>query len=375
MKLSKRMRTYLKLQSVCWKASTINSYRTNLGHFHAFLRNLYKSEIIYKRHLSNLNKEQLQKYIIYLNKKKFCPYTKVNHLLSVRKYLEWEIEEGAINEDIIFILDRKKLPKVPEYLPRPLSNETDRILQNQWRNNNDPYSQMFLLLRLTGLRISELINLTKKCIVTNAKDEHFLKVPLGKMNNERFVPLTNEGFLLVQKIKNSKSVNRLKIDNKRLIGIKGTVLNVYMHLRRHFSKSIGNITDQNKTITFHRLRHTYATSLLTAGLSIVSIMKLLGHRRIEMSLRYAKVTPTHLRNEYLRAIAVIEKDWIPYHNSNNSENTAYISPADLISKLTTFVKKEAVLAPSQQNNLIKRLTRLKQTFQNIPFNQNFPCSF
>lgn len=49
--------------------------------------------------------------------------------------------------------------------------------------------------------------------------------------------------------------------------------------------------------TDHRLRHTYAASLLSGGVGLIFLMKLLGHRRIEMTLRYAKVTPSHLRNE------------------------------------------------------------------------------
>ncbi len=56
----------------------------------------------------------------------------------------------------------------------------------------------------------------------------------------------------------------------------------------------------------HRLRHTYATSLLGAGLSLEAIKELLGHRSFAMSLRYARVTPQKLRNDYLKAITAVE---------------------------------------------------------------------
>lgn len=41
----------------------------------------------------------------------------------------------------------------------PLSSENDRLLQNRLQSSNSPYALIFLLLRHTGLRISELINL------------------------------------------------------------------------------------------------------------------------------------------------------------------------------------------------------------------------
>jgi site-specific recombinase XerD len=43
-------------------------------------------------------------------------------------------------------------------------------------------------------------------------------------------------------------------------------------------------------VVSHRLRHTYATELLNAGQSIIAVMKLLGHRSLRMTMRYAAIT-------------------------------------------------------------------------------------
>lgn len=55
----------------------------------------------------------------------------------------------------------------------------------------------------------------------------------------------------------------------------------------------------------HRLRHSYATSLLTAGISITTLKALLGHRDIRMTLGYAAVTQETIRNELFAALSKI----------------------------------------------------------------------
>lgn len=222
------------------------------------------------------------------------------------------------------------------------------------------------------MRISELINLSNDCIYTTARNEHFLKVPLGKMNNERLVPLCTEAVGLIQKLKSSQSLLPKPHDKNRLIRIKGSIPHVYSHLATQFEKFTTHLSDQNKPITFHRLRHTYATSLLSGGVSIVSIMKLLGHRRIEMSLRYAQITPTHLRNEYFKAITALEQKFMPPDLQIIKNHISHLAPQDLILQLATFIKKEPNIKSSIQKNLARRLARLAKLFQQLPLQTKFP---
>jgi hypothetical protein len=55
-------------------------------------------------------------------------------------------------------------------------------------------------------------------------------------------------------------------------------------------------------ITSHQLRHTYATALVNAGVSLQALMALLGHASAEMSLRYGRLFDTTVRAEYERAL-------------------------------------------------------------------------
>ena len=244
-----------------------------------------------------------------------------------------------------------------------MSAENDRLLQERFRTSNSPYAPLFLLLRHTGLRISELINLPFNPVVLNDKNESFLKVPLGKMNNERMVPLSVETCELIQKIKTAFPICLCRHDNERLIGLKGSVSTVRGHMNYHFKMFTSDIVDQNKNVTFHRLRHTFATSLLSGGVSLVSIMKLLGHKRIEMSLRYAQVTPSHLRNEYLKALAVIEKQTDLQKETNETSGEYHISQA--LNNMMTYLKHAIQLQLPQKKNILRRLSRIKNELDQV----------
>lgn len=361
--LTKNMLKFLKCQSVSCKNSTLGAYKTGLGHFAHFIKNQSLK-------LEKLGTNDLVNFLCRLNEKNLVPYTRLNYFLIVKKYLTWEIENNCVPEEILESFERSKLPKVPEYLPRPLGTENDHELIQRCQKSHSPYSLMFLLLRHTGLRISELINLPFNPVVTQ-NNAAFLKVPLGKMNTERMVPLSEKTLGIIQKIQNAYPVKPYGCSKERLIGLTGSISTARNHLDYHFKKITDKMIDQNKPITFHRLRHTYATTLLSAGVGIVSIMKLLGHRRIEMSLRYAKVTPNHLRNEYLKAVAVIENQAGIQENNVTKTPTSVCHPSEIIKRLQAFTNKAAKVDAKQKKNILRKMTRLKSDFDKTSFDHLF----
>jgi site-specific recombinase XerD len=60
-------------------------------------------------------------------------------------------------------------------------------------------------------------------------------------------------------------------------------------------------------VSSHRLRHTYATQLLNAGCRVTSIQRLLGHRRLNSTMIYARVHDRTVAEDYYTAMAQIEK--------------------------------------------------------------------
>lgn len=53
----------------------------------------------------------------------------------------------------------------------------------------------------------------------------------------------------------------------------------------------------------HRLRHTFATRSLQAGMSIENLQKLLGHSKTETTLIYAKIDPNDIHSDYKKVYA------------------------------------------------------------------------
>jgi site-specific recombinase XerD len=62
----------------------------------------------------------------------------------------------------------------------------------------------------------------------------------------------------------------------------------------------------HKGYTLHCLRHTFASELLNAGMRLECLQQLLGHSDIEMTRRYARLTDTTRKEEYFKAMAIIE---------------------------------------------------------------------
>ncbi|HKV45314.1 MAG TPA: tyrosine-type recombinase/integrase [bacterium] len=56
----------------------------------------------------------------------------------------------------------------------------------------------------------------------------------------------------------------------------------------------------------HRLRHTYATRLLNAGMPVASLQKTLGHRSLDKTVLYARIADPVVERDYYRALAALE---------------------------------------------------------------------
>ena len=69
----------------------------------------------------------------------------------------------------------------------------------------------------------------------------------------------------------------------------------------------------HKGYTLHCLRHTFASELLNAGMRLECLQQLLGHSNIEMTRRYARLTDNTRKEEYFRAMAIIEKGGVHGH--------------------------------------------------------------
>jgi len=67
------------------------------------------------------------------------------------------------------------------------------------------------------------------------------------------------------------------------------------------------IEDNRYKVVFHTLRHTFASWLALQGEPILTIKELLGHKTLEMTLRYAHLAPDQKREAVVRMESVLRE--------------------------------------------------------------------
>jgi len=198
--------------------------------------------------------------------------------------------------ELTHLIRREDIPRRPRTLPRALTAEQDRLLQQEFLRRNDLAGNVLLLLRHTGMRIGECADLSCDCLRSTGPDQWAVHVPLGKLKTERMVPVDAFVCELVQRLRFFRSLDPLPADGRLLARPSGKEalvhqLRDYLHLVCH---SLGLST----RIVPHQFRHTYASEMLRSGVGFAAVMKLLGHTSPEMTMRYLDVTLSDLRREF-----------------------------------------------------------------------------
>ena len=229
----------------------------------------------------------------------------IGHMLST--IAEWGWPEAPARR-LIFARD---VPRLPRALPRYIPPDADRRLAGELeRWPNRLRADALLLMRATGLRIGELVDLELDCVHEIPGQGAWLKVPLGKLDTERMVPLDDETLAIVDRIVANRSPGR-PLRHPR----SGRLVEFLLTLQgrrisrctlRHELAYVANAAGLG-IITPHQLRHTYATALVNAGVSLQVLMQLLGHQTAEMSLRYGRLFDATVRADYERALVLAKQ--------------------------------------------------------------------
>jgi len=204
------------------------------------------------------------------------------------------------------LLFRSDIPRLPRPLPRYLPPDADRALTEQLaRSDSRLAADALLLQRACGLRIGELLDLEMDCVHEVPGNGSWLKVPLGKFDTERMVPLDDDTLDLLDRISSTRSAGR-PLPNPRT-GRPADFLFTHHGHRLGQNAVRGELARAGEAaglgkLTPHQLRHTYATALVNAGVSLQALMALLGHVSAQMSLRYGQLFDSTIRTEYERAL-------------------------------------------------------------------------
>jgi integrase len=236
-------------------------------------------------------------------------------ILAVAGFLtditEWGWEQAPARR-VVF---RDDIPKLPRTLPRYLPVDADRRLTEALQQGiegpgNELAACALRLQRSCGLRIGELLDLELDCVHEVPGQGAWLKVPLGKLDSERMVPLDDDILELIDHITEIRSPGR-PLPHPRY-GRPAQFL--FTHHGRRLSQNAVRSELQRAAeaaglgrTTPHQLRHTYATALVNAGVSLQALMALLGHVSAAMSLRYGRLFDATVKQEYERALTLAKQ--------------------------------------------------------------------
>jgi integrase len=230
----------------------------------------------------------------------------------------------------------------------------DAELRNRLAASPDTRCRGLLLMRHTGLRVSELANLRFDCVHEDHQGHRYLKVHLGKLKKERLVPLNDEALSLVLALQVQDRPGRAwLIESPRMKKPFGTTR--YHESMRAIREGIP--TPDGIRITTHRLRHTFATELLSGGLSLAAIRQLLGHRSMNMTLRYVSLTPDRLRQEYLTANAKARERYGKVPEAPPTAQPDDRTAAETIADTVRQIKRDAATLTKEQKARARRAVR------------------
>ena len=246
------------------------------------------------------------------------PSTIAHAVITLRTFLDDIAAWGWAQSPPRRLVFSTDIPRQPELLPRALPPDVDAAMMAAIAGLADPFARTGLMvMRGAGLRIGELLDLELDCIVDYGASGSWLRVPLGKLNNERAVPLDEPTLGVLDDWIDQRQHQRALPHPRdgRLADF------VFVERGRHLGPSrlksglrnaaaaagLEGTDGQPLHVVSHQLRHTYATSLVNAGMSLQALMALLGHRSPEMTIRYARLASPTLRDAYDQAIGKMHK--------------------------------------------------------------------
>jgi len=219
----------------------------------------------------------------------------INLLLALRRIFA-EITWLEQHPELAHLIRSQDIPRLPHRLPRPLTAEQDQLLQQEFLRRNDLGANAFLLIRHTGMRIGECVDLSFDCLRSIGSGQWAVHIPLGKLKTERMVPVDSVVRDLVYRLRFFRSLDPLPADGRLFARRHGK--EAILHQLRDYLHQICLSLGLSTRIVPHQFRHTYASGMLRAGVGFPALMKLLGHTDPAMTLCYLEVAAVDLQREF-----------------------------------------------------------------------------
>jgi integrase len=280
---------YIKFKKHLLAKHTIIDITSTLKEFQKLLDN---------KKIREITQEDINDYIIFISKKNIKSAVLVK-ITKVQTFFKFCVFSKYIVNNFYFEKP-KATQKEKEFLT---VQEFNKIIVNC---KNKDLEDVLTVGFFTGLRISEIISLTwsninftiKRIILNN---ENFTT----KNKKTRRISITNVVYYILKRRYNFKNNDFVFTHRNKKWDVGG----LQVLTRKFFDKMV-----IDKKITYHNLRHSYASNLLLAGVSPAYIAKLLGHSDLSTMLSYSHVV------DDLKDVADVFNSYCDSFN-NNQETT------------------------------------------------------
>lgn len=248
--------------------------------------------------LVNVSREQITGYMTQLKERGLAAATIARKLAAIKAFYRFMTAEGYMDANPAEVVEAgTKGIKLPRVLSEDevvrLLNQPDITTAEGFRDRT-----MLEVLYATGMRVSELINLTLERVDLNMK----YIIAFGKGSKERIVPLGSVAAKFLQQY--LEKVRPKLTHAGRNTNIVFLAFGGHELTRQRFWQIIrgyGRKANINKALTPHILRHSFATHLLDNGADLRSVQELLGHSDISTTQIYTHLTNKRLRDIYAKA--------------------------------------------------------------------------
>ena len=266
---------------------TMDAYKRDINQYLTYLGDL---DI---KNLSDVKSTHIRDYIRVLSDGGMAPASISRIISSIRTYYRFLSSENILDENPVLLINN---PKLPKKLPDVLSEKEISLVINAIQKSSQFYQRdkaIIELLYSCGIRVTELCNLEMSNLFI---DEDLIRV-MGKGNKERLLPLgIRSKKYLDDYIKHSRN-SHIKKSGSSFVFVSRNG----NHLTRAMINIILNkwaqVSGLKKSVSPHKLRHSFATHLLEGGADLRFVQALLGHSDISTTQIY-----THIDKHYLKEV-------------------------------------------------------------------------
>lgn len=280
---------YLKRKN--YSAQSVSSYLYRLKHFLVWL----------PAQLESVTSVHIRSYLDLLLERRLAPKTINERLVAIRSFYRYlREEEGRSIENPVL---KGMALRMPKPLPRHAKKSELDLFFAVITKKRD--RALFMLMLRCGLRLDEVANLSLDDIDYQNSQ---IVVRGGKGAKDRTTYISNDAAdALAAYLQIRQPTRELKIFLVEKGMYKGKPISVRGIQKRmeYYSNKSG------VSLSCHKLRHTMATQLLNAGADVVTIQELLGHSKIEFTMRYSKLSNLKAQHDYYKAMDRVMKNEFP----------------------------------------------------------------